>query len=141
MFLQHPNRFYLEDRKSLLQLLIELSQLLLLLKQMLTGFMQRGGPPRHLLILRGEAVQEVQGAADLSLQPACDRLLPLELCLVGQVRLVLLCTQTLLHFVNPLQELLPCVYLGSTQFQLGKGGEKVRIVSTLRLQQKQLKNR
>ena len=41
--------------------------------------------------------------------------------------------------MDPLEELLPCVDLGSAQFQFGKGGKEVRVVSTFRLQRKLLK--
>ena len=43
------------------------------------------------------------------------------------------------HLVDPLEELLPCVDLGSAQFQFGKGGKEVRVVSTFRLQGKIVK--
>ena len=75
-----------------MQLFVQLSQLLLLLQKMLTSFMKGGGSPGNLLILCGEVVQEVQRAADLALQPSCDGLLPLQLCLVSQIGLVLLCS-------------------------------------------------
>ena len=42
--------------------------------------------------------------------------------------------------MDPLEELLPCVDLGSAQFQFGKGGKEVRVVSTFRLLRKVVKN-
>ena len=44
------------------------------------------------------------------------------------------------HLVDPLEELLPCVDLGSAKFQFGKGGKEVRVVSTFRLQRKIAEN-